>query len=231
MLCNVAANVCWINERAIRTEIQVIEGVAVSERIQADVGLTERPPPANASAVSQTHVISIAVREANAANAATYAKASAEADIDILQVDLDSPPDDAPQLAVLVSQLASFNRTLEQLRIDAALRTGGDAVIKSAGSPKTPVEPTPTFKSALASIVGLLIGLRAAFLLVHLDEQVKSEDEPEVPPASRCSPWCPSICRPAAGPSRSAGPATKLSRPTGARAPTGSSCGSVGRST
>ena len=51
-----------LNERAIQTEIQVIEGQAVRERVQQDLGLTERPPQADANAVGQTDVISITIR-------------------------------------------------------------------------------------------------------------------------------------------------------------------------
>jgi capsular exopolysaccharide synthesis family protein len=190
-----------LNERAIQTEIQVIEGQAVRERVQQDLGLTKRPPPADANAVGQTDVISITIRDANAANAATYANAYADAYIDVrreqavselltasaevqtaidgLQAELDSLADDDPRRGGLVAQLANFNTTLEQLRVDAALRTGGAAVIKSANIPKSPVEPTPTRTAVLAAVVGLLIGLGAAFLLDYLDDKVRSEDDLE----------------------------------------------------
>src|SRR6056297_1364365 len=191
-----------LNDRAIQTEIQVIEGQAVQQRVQAELGLTEEPPEANASAVGDTDVISIAVRDPNSANAAAYANAYAAAYIDVrreqavdellaasaevqaaidnLQAEIDSLPEDDPRRSGLVAQLSNFNTTLDQLRVDAALRTGGAAIIKSAEVPEAPVEPTPARTAVLAAVVGLLIGLGAAFLLDYLDDKVRSEDDLEV---------------------------------------------------
>ena len=190
-----------LNDRAIQTEIQVIEGQAVQQRVQDDLGLAEEPPEANASAVGDTDVISITVRDANAANAATLADAYAAAYIDVrreqavdeliaasievqvaideLQSEIDELSEDDPRRSGLVAQLSNFNTTLDQLRVDAALRTGGAAVIKSAEVPTAPVEPTPARTAVLAAVVGLLIGLGAAFLLDYLDDKVRSEDELE----------------------------------------------------
>ena len=72
-----------LNERAIQTEIQVVEAQAVQQRVQEDLGLAEEPPDVTASAVGDTDVISIAVRDTSAANAATYADAYAAAYIDV----------------------------------------------------------------------------------------------------------------------------------------------------
>ena len=154
-----------LNERAIETEIQVVEGQAVRSRVQQDLALDEAPPEADASAVGQTDVISIEVRDTNAANAQILADAYAEAYIDVrreqavsellaasaevqvaideLQADLDALPDDDPRASSLVAQIANFGTTLDQLRVDAALRTGGAAIIQPAELPETPVEPTP----------------------------------------------------------------------------------------
>jgi succinoglycan biosynthesis transport protein ExoP len=72
-----------LNDRAIQTEIQVIEGQSVRDRVQRDLGMETAPPTVNASAVEQTDVISLSVRDSNASNAATYANAYAEAYIDV----------------------------------------------------------------------------------------------------------------------------------------------------
>jgi uncharacterized protein involved in exopolysaccharide biosynthesis len=167
-----------LNDRAIETEIQVIEGQQVRERVRTDLGLDELPPLVAASAVGQTDVISLAVRDANATNTATLANAYADAyisvrreqavdellaastevqsAIDDLQLQLDGLADDDPLRTPLVAQAANFNTTLDQLRVDAALRTGGAAVIESAEVPTSPVEPTPVRTVTLAMIVGLL---------------------------------------------------------------------------
>lgn len=187
--------------RAIDTEIQVIEGQEVNKRVQDDLGLSELPPGASASAVGSTDVISIAVSDANSSNAATLAdayavayvdvrreqavnellKASAEVQvaIDGIQTQIDALGEGDARRPALVNQLANFNTTLDQLRVDAALRTGGVAIIKTADVPTAPISPTPKRTAVLAAVVGLLIGLGAAFLLDYLDDKVRSESDLE----------------------------------------------------
>jgi capsular exopolysaccharide synthesis family protein len=191
-----------LNERAIQTEIQVIEGAAVRARVQENLALDSAPPPADASAVGQTDVISITVRDANAANARTLANAYAQAYIEVrreqsvnalldasvevqaaidnLQVQIDGLADDDPRRTALINQLGNFNATLDELRVDAALRTGGAAIIKPAPLPTSPVEPTPARTAVLAAVVGLLIGLGAAFLVDYLDDKIRTETDLEV---------------------------------------------------
>jgi polysaccharide biosynthesis transport protein len=191
----------WDRDRSIQTEIQVIEGEAVQLRVEENLGLDEPPSSAAASQVDETDVISISVRDANAANAQTLANAYAEAYIEIrreqsvgqllsavaevqvaiddLQAELGALPEDDPRRPTLVTQLASFSTTLDQLRVDAALRTGGATVIQSAFLPVSPVEPTPTHTATLAVAVSLLIGLVAAFLIDHLDDKIRSEEDLE----------------------------------------------------
>jgi len=188
-----------LNARAIDTEIQVIEGEAVRSRVQQNLGLDGPPSSANASAVGQTDVISIATRATNASNAAAVANAYASAYIEVrreqavnellaasaevqtaiddLQAQIDALDDDDPRRTGLITQLSNFQTTLDQLRVDAALRTGGAAVIKSAVVPTDPVEPTPMRTAMLAAVVGLLLGLGAAFLLEYLDDKVRNEDD------------------------------------------------------
>jgi capsular exopolysaccharide synthesis family protein len=189
-------------ERAIETEIQVIEGQEVNQRVQDNLGLPELPPGASASAVGFTDVISISVTDANAANAAALADAYAVAYIEVrreqsvnellavssevqvaiddIQSELDTLADDDPRRQALVNQLTNFNTTLDQLRVDTSLRTGGVAIVRSATVPTAPIEPTPARTTVLAAVVGLLIGLGAAFLLDYLDDKVRSENDLEV---------------------------------------------------
>lgn len=190
-----------LNDRAIQTEIQVIEGQNVRIRVQSDLGLDELPAPVNASSVGSTDVISLRMRSGNAANAAVIANAYTDAYIDIrreqsvaellaassevqtaiteLQTDLDSLGEDDPRRGSIVAQIANFTTTLDQLNVDAALRTGGATIIKSAERPTSPVEPTPARTATLAFIVGLLLGLGAAFLVDYLDDKVRSADDIE----------------------------------------------------
>ena len=101
-----------------------------------------------------------------ASNAATFATAYALAYIDIrreqsiedllaaaievqsaidnLQIKIDeTPTTDRVLKEALVEQQAALNTTLDQLRVDAALRTGGATIIKPAEVPDSPVESPP----------------------------------------------------------------------------------------
>ncbi len=191
----------WDLDRAIQTEIQVIEGEAVQLRVQENLALDEPPSSVSGSQVGTSDVLSLSVRDANAANAQTLANAYAEAYIEIrreqsvgellsavnevqvaiddLQAELDALAEDDARRPSLVAQLASFSTTLDQLRVDAALRTGGAAVIQTAALPISPVEPTPARTAVLAAVVGLMIGLGAAFLIEYFDDKIRLEEDLE----------------------------------------------------
>lgn len=152
-----------LTDRSIQTEIQVIEGQAVAQRVQEDLGLDDLPADVNASSVGQTDVIALAVRSTNAANARTLANSYANSYIQVrleqsvgellaasaqvqervtdLEEQLAALPDDDPTRNGLVAQLSNFNLTLDQLRVDQNLRTGGAIVIKSAELPKARSSP------------------------------------------------------------------------------------------
>ncbi len=85
----------------------------------------------------------------------------------------------ASQRRVLVDQQGLFKQRLDQLQVDAALATGGAQVVRQAEQPTDPVEPTPLRTGALALVVGLLLGLGAAFLLDYLDDSVRSTEDME----------------------------------------------------
>ncbi len=188
-----------LNERAIQTEIQVIEGQAVRARVQRDFELPDPPPVVAAAPIGETDVIAVTVRSTNATNAAILANAYADGYISIrleqsvkellsastevqraiddLQSQIDALDDDDPRRNSLVTQLGNFTTTLDELRVDSALRTGGAVVIKSAETPESPVEPNPVRSAFLAGLIGLLIGLGAALLLDYLDDKVRTEED------------------------------------------------------
>ena len=189
------------NARTIDTEIQVIEGETVRQRVQTDLGLDGLPPQASATAVGDTDVIRVSVRNEDAGTAQALADAYALAYIEVrreqsvnellaasaevqtkiteLQEQIDALPEDDPRAGVLIAQQAAFRQTLDQLQVDSALRTGGASVIAPAELPTDPVEPQPARTALLAGVVGLLIGLGAAFLVDHLDTSVKRDEDLE----------------------------------------------------
>ncbi|MGH9138210.1 MAG: polysaccharide biosynthesis tyrosine autokinase, partial [Acidimicrobiales bacterium] len=83
----------------------------------------------------------------------------------------------AAQRQALVNQQATFRERLDELRVDAALTTGGVSHVRAAEQPEDPVVPTPERTIALAAIVGLVLGIGAALLVDYLDESVVSADD------------------------------------------------------
>lgn len=89
------------------------------------------------------------------------------------QADLES------QRRTLVDQQSLFKQRLDQLQVEAALATGGADVVRAADQPSEPSDPQPSRSAALALVVGLLIGLGAAFLLDYLDDSIRSPEDLE----------------------------------------------------
>ena len=85
--------------------------------------------------------------------------------------------DVANQRQVLVDQQGLFKQRLDQLQVDAALATGGALVVRQAAQPSTPVEPKPVRTGVLALVVGLLLGLGAAFFIDYLDDSVRTTED------------------------------------------------------
>lgn len=193
--------VASVNNRSIQTEIRVVEGEAVRARVQQNLGLADPPRKVEGSAIQDTDVIRLTIRDPNAANAQLLANAYAEAyiqvrreqssaeltaaasevrtAIDELQTELDELATFDPSRELLAAQLVSFKTTLDQLRVDTALQTGGAVIVKSGEFPASPVEPTPARSAALAGTVGLLLGLGMAFLVDYLDDKVRNADDLE----------------------------------------------------
>lgn len=203
--------------RLIETEIQVLEGAPVEDRVRENLGLTDDIPNASGSSVGQTDVVSIRVRSGNPGTAADLANAYMKAYIDVkreqnvnslldasaevqkkvteLQGQIDdidarvaaAPPSQqaevekslASQRQRLVDQQSVFKQRLDQIQVDASLQSGNAQPVRPAKVPTEPVEPTPLRTGALALVVGLLLGLGAAFLVDHLDDSLNSPDDLE----------------------------------------------------
>lgn len=96
------------------------------------------------------------------------------------QISASSTDEDAPAEADrlgLVAQQALFRQHIDQLQVDAALSAGSAELVRPASAPIKPIEPTPVRTAMLASVVGLLLGLGAAFLIDHLDDSVRNADD------------------------------------------------------
>ena len=83
----------------------------------------------------------------------------------------------ASERETLVAQHGLFKQKLDQLQVDAALKTGGAQLVTGASAPGTPVSPRPLRTGALAVAAGLIFGVALAFFVEYLDDSVKTKDD------------------------------------------------------
>ena len=200
--------------RLIETEIRVLEGNTVEDRVRQNLGIKGDLPDVSGSAVGQTDVISVKVRSHDPRVAARLANAYVTAYIDVRRdQNVNSLLDAASKVAVKVSDLtgqiaelddqiqasnsdeekatlteqrqllqdqaALFQQRLDQLQVDASVQSGAAQPVRVAEEPDAPVEPSPLRTGVLAVIVGLLLGLGAAFLADYLDDSVTTTEDLE----------------------------------------------------
>lgn len=188
-------------ERAIQTEIQVLEGQTVRNRVQLNLGLDSLPPAASAHSVGSTDVVAVTVRSGDPRTAQAVADAYIQAyietrreqaieslgttgvelqtKIDELQGQIDAAEAGSAERQSLLNRQNTFKERLDQLEVDSALTTGGASVVKAADLPTDPVEPRPLRSAVLAAFVGLLLGLGAAFLIDYLDDSLRRAEDVE----------------------------------------------------
>jgi capsular exopolysaccharide synthesis family protein len=83
------------------------------------------------------------------------------------------------QLDPLLAQQSLFKQRLDQLQVDAALKTGGAQLVTPATVASVPVEPRPRRTAVVAVAVGLLFGIGLAFLFEYLDDSIRTKEDLE----------------------------------------------------
>lgn len=83
------------------------------------------------------------------------------------------------QKEALIQQQALFKQRLDQLQVDAALKSGGAQLVASASPPTSPVEPRPVRNALLGVLFGLMLGVGLALLREYLDDSLKNKDDLE----------------------------------------------------
>ena len=184
-------------ERSVRTELRVIESEPVREAVRAQIGTA---PDVTSLPQGQTDVVQIRADSTDARRAAETANAYARAYMDFrrqqavdellnaaqqiqgkvsdLQRQIDPLPA-GPQKDALISQQSLFRQKLDQLQVDAALKTGGAQLVTPAPVPDSPFKPKPLRTGVLATGLGLFFGVIVAFVVDYLDDSVKNKDEVE----------------------------------------------------
>ena len=150
----------------------------------------ESGDPQTAATLANAYVDAyIDVKREQAVNGMVAASAELQTKITDLQSQIDtldaqiaasSTDDDSGAEAdrrTLVDQQALFRQRIDQLQVDAALSAGNAELVRPAEAPIKPIRPTPVRTAMLASVVGLLLGLGAAFLIDHLDDSVRNADD------------------------------------------------------
>ena len=84
----------------------------------------------------------------------------------------------------LARQQALFKQRLDELQVEATLKSGGAQLVAPASVPSSPVRPTPVRNAILALIVGLMVGLGLASLLEYLDDRIQSKEDLAAPVGS-----------------------------------------------
>ena len=82
-----------------------------------------------------------------------------------------------PRHSNLLEQQGQLAQKLDQLEVDAALKSGGARIVKAANTPGSPAEPKPIREALAASLAGLIIGAVLAFVRENLDDSVRTKDE------------------------------------------------------
>ncbi len=184
--------------RAVETELLVLRSAPVRAAVQRQLG--GKVPKVAGSSLGQVDALEIRARATDPRRAADITNAYASAYIDFrrtqavedllaaatqiqtkindLQPEIDRTSDGS-QKAALIEQQSVFKQRLDQLQVDAALKTGGAQLISPAAVPASPVEPRPLRTALFAVAIALIVSVSLAFLYEHLDDSVKTKDDLE----------------------------------------------------
>jgi polysaccharide biosynthesis transport protein len=175
-----------LSPRAVENEFEAAKGSALRSVVRETIG---NGPTLAVSVSDGSDVFTFTATSSDAELAALAANTYAQLYIDqqrSLLID-----EYSSRIAVLQDQMAAIDRgevdesrradfefQLENLALSTELaRTSGSLLIDEATPPGAPFEPNTMRTAMLAMIVGLLLGLGAAFLLDYLDTSVRGEEE------------------------------------------------------
>jgi len=187
-----------ISATQVATELQLLSSTPVADAVKNRLHLSEL----NVTGAQQglTNVISVtaknhspvlAARVANAyatefvsyetsvaLKSLTTAELQLQAQINAIQQEL--PASSAtPQGVALANQLAVLKEQYAQYQVAGTQTTGGVTVAAPASVPKAPSSPKKTEIVLLGLVVGLLVGLGAAFTAESLDDAIRSKNDLE----------------------------------------------------
>jgi capsular exopolysaccharide synthesis family protein len=192
-----------ISPTDILTELQLLKSAPVKAKGASELGFE---PSISASQVGQTNVISVTATARTPSLAAKtaniYAKAFVASErtsainvlisgeeqyqkqinainLQIQGLATSHSSATSSTISALAGQEAVLKGDEAQLEVDAAETPGGVEVVSLAIRPSSPSSPRPLLDGILALVIGLLLGLGAAFLVEYLDDKVYTKEEAE----------------------------------------------------
>ena len=194
-------------ERLVQTEIEVLKSQPVREAVEARLGeapnvkvgpvgqtdvievKAQHTDPQQAATIANAYATAyIDFRRQQAVNDVLAASTEVQRKIADLQRQIDAirdppstvqnpNPGQSPTKQALIEQQALFRQRLDQLQVDAALKTGGAQLVTRAEAPASPIKPTPVRTGVVALTVGLIFGVSLGFVFEYLDDSIKSKED------------------------------------------------------
>jgi tyrosine-protein kinase len=181
-------------EREITTEAALIKLDSIAERVRRRLALTLSNAKVLDLVKTETErgsdLVKITVRDGSAVRATRIANAFANEFVDFRTTLARKNLERAATLArtqydalIPTEQQTPEGRALlareRELRIDAALQTGGVQIVRRAAVPRDPSRPRPKLSGAIGALLGLLLGVAAAVALEIADRRLKDEESIE----------------------------------------------------
>ena len=186
--------------RNVDTEVAVLQSKIVQDAAKHQLGHTPDVSISSNSATSD--VVSVNAQSTNArvaaADANGYAdvyvalrqqqtkgdllQAAAQVQAKISQIDVGLPslPVGSPAFTTTENQRATLQQELNQLQVAANLnQVGGAQLLARADVPTSPVASQILRDTAIALVLGLLVGVGLAFLRDYVDDKIRSREDLE----------------------------------------------------
>lgn len=187
----------------VLTEIQLLTSAPVMAKAASQLGFE---PSISASQIGQTNVISVtgtartpalaarivntyskafvAEQRTNAINALISGEQQFQDQINtitlaIAKLGTSPTPTASATISALASQEALLKGDEAQLEVAAAGTPGGVEVASLASIPSSPSSPRPIRDGVIALVIGLVLGLCAAFLVDHFDDTINTREDLE----------------------------------------------------
>ncbi len=194
-----------ISPTDVLTDLQLIAGAPVKAKVAKELGFS---PAVSASEDGQTNVINLTAtastpalaervaniyartfvnyQRTNAVNALTAAESQIQSQINSIGRQLapliaQKAPTSATngQISALTSQQTALQEQLTQLELAGSQSPGGVEVTSLAVPPTSPSSPKPLQTAFIALVIGLLLGVAAAFAIEYFDDKVYGKEEAE----------------------------------------------------